>query len=165
MKYIAIINEREYSVEILDKRHVSVDGVTYNVDLSSVGDQPVYSLILNGLSYEALVSPSDDLWQVLMQGKLYMVQVEDERERRLRAAGGAQLGEQKEFHLKAPMPGLVVSVPVVSGQEVEKGDVLIILESMKMQNELKSPRAGRVTRVRVEEGETVDQKETLLSVE
>jgi biotin carboxyl carrier protein len=165
MKYIAIINEREYNVEILDEGRVSVDGVTYNVDLTSVSDQPVYSLILNGRSYEALVSPSEEFWQVLMQGKLYTVQVEDERERRLRAAGGAQLGEQKEFYLKAPMPGLVVAIPVVTGQEVEQGDVLIILESMKMQNELKSPRAGRVTRIRVEEGDTVDQKETLLSVE
>jgi biotin carboxyl carrier protein len=62
------------------------------------------------------------------------------------------------------MPGLIVSVPVNEGQAVEKGDVLLILESMKMQNELKSPRAGSVSRVRVKPGDRVEQKETLLSV-
>jgi biotin carboxyl carrier protein len=165
MKYIATINEREYSVEILGDSYVSIDGKTFNVDLTSMNDQPVYSLLLDGLSYEALVSPSDDIWQVLIKGELYTVQVEDERERRLRAAGGAQMAENREYLLKAPMPGLVVAVPVEEGQEVEKGDVLVILESMKMQNELRSPRAGIVTRVRAQEGETVDQKETLLSVE
>ncbi|MDX1437363.1 MAG: biotin/lipoyl-containing protein [Anaerolineales bacterium] len=152
-------------MEIIDESHVSVDGKVYKVDLTSMSDQPVYSLLLDGLSYEALVSPSDEVWQVLIKGELYSVQVEDERERRLRAAGGAQIGENREFHLKAPMPGLVISVPVEEGQEVEQGDVLVILESMKMQNELRSPRAGKVTRVKVAEGATVDQKETLLSVE
>ncbi len=63
------------------------------------------------------------------------------------------------------MPGLVVAVPVEEGQAVKKGDVLVILESMKMQNELKSPRDGTVSRVRVEAGDNVEQKETLLSIE
>jgi biotin carboxyl carrier protein len=62
------------------------------------------------------------------------------------------------------MPGLVVTVPVSEGQPVEKGDVLVILESMKMQNELRSPRAGKVNRVRVKSGDNVEQRDTLLSV-
>jgi len=62
------------------------------------------------------------------------------------------------------MPGLVVSIPVQEGQAIEKDDVLLVLESMKMQNELKSPRAGVVTRIRVEAGDSVEQKQTLLSV-
>jgi biotin carboxyl carrier protein len=62
------------------------------------------------------------------------------------------------------MPGLVVAIPVEEGRAVKKGQVLLILESMKMQNELKSPRDGTVGRVRVKAGETVEQKQTLLSV-
>jgi biotin carboxyl carrier protein len=62
------------------------------------------------------------------------------------------------------MPGLVVAIPVAEGQPVQKGQVLLILESMKMQNELKSPRDGTVGRLRVKPGETVEQKQTLLSV-
>ena len=165
MKYIATVDDRDYVVEIIDDQHITVDGVTYQVDFDSVGGQPVYSLLIDGRSYEALVYPSEAVWQVLLQGTLFTIQVEDERDRRLRAAGGGELARQSEFFLKAPMPGLVVSIPVLNGQEVEKGEVLVILESMKMQNELKSPRAGKVSRIRVGVGDSVDQRETLLTVE
>jgi biotin carboxyl carrier protein len=164
MKYIASIDDREFVVEILDDLQIAIDGVTYTVDFESVGNQPVFSLLIDGKSFEALVYPSDDEWQVLLHGRLYTLQVEDERERRLRAAGGGQLAEKSEYHLKAPMPGLVVDIPVTPDQMVEKGDVLLILESMKMQNELKSPRAGLVSRIRVEVGDTVAPKQTLLTV-
>lgn len=164
MKYVTTIGGREFLVEILDERHVAVDGIVYEVDFESVHGQPVHSLLVDGKSHEAYVYPSEADWQVLLQGRLFQVQVEDERERRLRAAMGGEPEERGEFHLKAPMPGLVVGIPVEEGQQVEKGDVLIILESMKMQNELKSPRAGMVARIRIKTGDSVEQRETLLSV-
>ena len=100
-----------------------------------------------------------------MRGRLYPVEVEDEREKRLRAAAGGGVAEAGEFHLKAPMPGLVVTVTVHEGQKVERGQLLTILESMKMQNELKAPRAGTVGRIRVKAGESVEQKQTILSIQ
>ena len=164
MKYITTIDQKQYTVEVIDEAHVSVDGTIVEVNFSSVSGQPVYSLIVNGKSYEAYVSPGEDLWDVLLRGRLYPVKVEDEREKRLRAAGGSGVSEGTEFHLKAPMPGLVVAVSVEEGQAVEKGQVLVILESMKMQNELKSPKAGTVARVRVKPGETVEHRANLLTV-
>jgi 3-methylcrotonyl-CoA carboxylase alpha subunit len=62
------------------------------------------------------------------------------------------------------MPGLVVSVPVSEGQPIDKGEVLLVLESMKMQNELRSPRGGTVVRLRVKPGDRVEQKDTMMSV-
>lgn len=164
MRYITTVDNKEYLVEIIDEKHISVNGKTYQVDFESVSGQPVYSLIVDGKSHESYVQQGDENWQVLLRGRLYPVTVEDERERRLRAAAGSGVAESGEFHLKAPMPGLVVAVPVAEGQDVKKGQVLLILESMKMQNELKSPRDGTVGRVRVKAGETVEQKQTLLSV-
>jgi len=58
----------------------------------------------------------------------------------------------------------VVAIPIAEGEKVEKGQVLLILESMKMQNELKSPRAGIISRLRVKPGDGVEQRQTLLSV-
>ena len=164
MKYITTVGEKQYLVEIIDDRHVSVDGKVYEVDFESVSGQPVYSLIVDGKSHESYVAQVDDIWQVLMRGRLYPVSVEDEREKRLRAAAGGGVAETGEFHLKAPMPGLVVTIPVAEGQEVKKGQVLLILESIKMQNELKSPRDGKVNRIKVKAGESVEQRQTLLSV-
>ena len=164
MKYVTTIEAREYTVEILDERHVAVDGVLYEIDFVPVSNQPVYSLIVNGESFDTHVYPDEEIWQVLFQGNLYTARVEDEREKRLRATLGGAASEREEFLLKAPMPGMVVSVPVQPGQPVQKGDVLLILESMKMQNELKSPRDGLVGRVRVDPGDRVEKKDTLLSV-
>lgn len=165
MKYITSIGEQEYLIEIVDEHHVLVNENMYEVDFESVSGHPVHSLLVDGKSFEAYVSPREEDWQVLLHGDLYNVRVQDERERRLRAASGGLIAERSEFHLKAPMPGLIVDVPVKAGQSVEKGDVLVILESMKMQNELRSPREGTVIRIRVQAGDSVDQKQTLLSVE
>src|SRR5215467_487316 len=157
MKYIATVDDKQYLIEIIDEKHVSVDGKIYTVDFENVSGQPVFSLIVDGKSHEAYVQQGDENWQVLLRGQLYPVTVEDEREKRLRAAAGGGVAETGEFHLKAPMPGLVVAIPVSEGQNVKKGQVLLILESMKMQNELKSPRDGTVGRIRVKAGETVEQ--------
>ena len=164
MKYITTVEDKQFLVEVIDEKHVSVDGKVYEVDFESVSGQPVYSLIVDGKSHEGYVAQGEDNWQVLLRGRLYPITVEDEREKRLRSTAGGGVAETGEFHLRAPMPGLVVAIPVAEGQAVKKGQVLLILESMKMQNELKSPRDGTMGRVRVKAGETVEQKQTLLSV-
>jgi biotin carboxyl carrier protein len=165
MKYVTTINGLEYEVEIVDERHVRVGDKLLTVDFESVSGQPVYSLILGGKSYESFVYQGDEDWEVLLRGRQYQVKVEDEREKRLKAAAGGGVAEGGEFHLKAPMPGMVVAIPVEEGQQVTKGEVLLILESMKMQNELKAPRDGVVDRIRVKTGESVEQKQTLLSMQ
>jgi biotin carboxyl carrier protein len=164
MKYITTVGGTPYTIEIVDEKHLRVNDRVLEVDFAAVSGQPVYSLLIDGKSYEAYVNPADEDWEVLMLGRLYNASVEDEREKRLRAAGGAADSSAGEFHLKSPMPGLIVAIPVEEGQEIEKGEVLVILESMKMQNELKSPRAGTVARVRVKAGDRVELRATLLSV-
>jgi acetyl/propionyl-CoA carboxylase alpha subunit len=166
MKYVTTINDKTYVIEINDDKRVIVDGVEYAVDFESVSGQPVYSLIIDGHSYEAYVNEAEESgdWQVLIRGDLYTATVEDEREKRLRAAAGAGTGSEVEFNLRAPMPGLIVTVPVSEGQAVHKGDILVVLESMKMQNELKCPRDGQVTRVKIKTGENVEQNQVLVTV-
>ena len=163
MKYLTTIGEKEYLVEILDEKHVSIDGKVLDVDFSTINGQRVFSLLVDGKSYEAHINLSDEGWEVLLHGKIYTALVEDEREKRLRASG-SRVAEGGEFHLKAPMPGLIVAVMVEDGTKIEKGQVLVILESMKMQNELKSPKAGTVSRIKVKPGDRVEQKTTLLSI-
>jgi biotin carboxyl carrier protein len=164
MRYITTIGEVEYDIEVIDDEHIKINGHNFLVDFDSIAGQPVYSLLVDGDSYEAYVYPIENEWQVLLQGRSFTVLVEEEIEKRLRSTAGENIGERKEFHLKAPMPGLVVTVQVGEGQEVNENDVLVVLESMKMQNELKSPRAGIITRLLIEAGDNVDQNQTLMSV-
>ncbi len=166
MKYVTTINDKTYVIEINDDERVIVDGVEYAIDFESVSGQPVYSLLLDGRSYEAYVYESEDAndWQVLIRGDLFTAVVEDEREKRLRAAAGVASTAGGEFNLKAPMPGLIVAVPVSEGQVVHQGDILVVLESMKMQNELKSPREGTVTRIKAKVGDNVEHNQILITV-
>ena len=164
MKYVTTIGDTEYTIEIIDKRHISLNGKIMDVDFESISGQPVYSLVIDGKSYEAYVYAKEDEWQVLLLGQQYPIKVEDEREKRLKSAGSNPIQDSAEFQLKAPMPGLVIAIAVQEDQQIEKGQVLVILESMKMQNELKSPRAGKVERVKIKVGESVEQRQVLLTV-
>ena len=164
MKYITTLDGKEYTIEIVDAHHVAIDGRVQEVDFESISGQPVFSLIVDGKSYESYVYETEEGWQVLTRGRQYNLTVEDEREKRLRAAAGSGVAESGEYHLKAPMPGLVVSILLKEGDKVEKGQVLVILESMKMQNELKSPRDGTISHIKVKPGESVEQKQVLLNL-
>ena len=166
MQYATTLNGKTYLIEINDERKITFNGQELPIDFANVSDQPVYNVIIDGQSYEALIYEGEDgAWNVQLRGDLYNVLVEDEREKRLRAAGGGGVqGASGEYHLKAPMPGLIVAVPVTEGQEVRKGDNLIILESMKMQNELKAQRPGVVSRIKVKPGDSVDQGQVMITV-
>ena len=148
MKYIAEVDGLEFPVEIIDEQHVRFGEEVLEVNLAEVSGVPLYSLIVNNESFEGYVYPDESGWQVLLQGQFYQVRVEDEREKRLRTTSETAERPGSEFVLKAPMPG----------------QTLLILESMKMQNELRAPHAGTVARLRVKAGESVQQKQILLNI-
>jgi biotin carboxyl carrier protein len=164
MKYIAEVDGHEFPVEVIDEHHVRFGEQVLEVDLAVVSGESLYSLLVDGESFEGYVYPDEGGWQIHLLGQLYQVRVEDEREKRLRLAGEGAQRKGAELALKAPMPGLAAAVPVEEGQVVAKNQVLVILESMKMQNELRAPFAGTVTRLRVKAGETVQQKQILLNL-
>ncbi len=164
MKYLTTIGDKTYTIEINDDRHVSVDGKIYEIDLAALASQHLYSLIIDHKSFEAFIESDSETWRVLLRGDLYEAQVVDERAVRLAKSAGGTVLPTGDFHLKAPMPGLIVSAPVVEGQTVKKGDILVILESMKMQNELKSPRTGTVLKVKVKSGDSVEQNQVMVTV-
>lgn len=164
MKYIATIEDESYEIEINEEGEILADGERLPAEFQAVAEQAVYSLLLDNRSFEAHISPGQEGLDVLLRGQLYEVWVEDERQRLLRKAAGGDIAQTGEYQLKAPMPGLIVDVPVQEGDEVTKGQNLIILESMKMQNELKAPRDGVIGRVRVKSGDSVKQNSVMLTL-
>ena len=164
MKYLTTVGDKTFTIEINDDRHIVVDGKTYVVDLEAMSSQSLYSLLLDSHSFESFIDEAEEGWRVLLRGDLYDVKVVDERAARLAKSAGGVAAQSGDYHLKAPMPGVIVSVPVAEGQAVKKGDILVILESMKMQNELKSPREGRVARIKAKSGDNVEQSQILVTV-
>jgi biotin carboxyl carrier protein len=164
MKYYATIDDKEYEIEIDQQGELCIEGECEIIDFRSIGRRSVYSLLLGNASYEALVEPRDNGYEVMVEGTLYYVRVQDERMRRLSQAAKGFAPPSGEIAIKAPMPGLIVAVSVEEGQAVEEGDVLVILESMKMENELRAPRAGVVSRLGVQHGQSVEQHEVLVAI-
>ncbi len=162
MKYIATVNGKAYAIEIKREDCILCEGVERAVDFRMIGQQHVYSLLLDNASYEALIEEREGEYWVFLRGHLFTVQVEDERERRLREASGGRAGPAGEVTVKAPMPGLIVAVPVQEGQPVSKWEKLVLLESMKMQNEIRAPRDGIVKAIRVRPGQGVEQNQILV---
>lgn len=122
----------------------------------------IYSVLLEGQSYEVKIIPGPEGWFVDLDGRHYAVELSDPREQRRAGPRAAAEGRQ---NLKAAMPGKVVRVLVASGDSVVAGQGLVVVEAMKMQNELKAPRAGAVVSVNVKEGDTVTSGEILAAIE
>jgi hypothetical protein len=122
MRYVTTIGEREYLIEIIDEHTLLVNGVRYHIDFESVSEQPVYSLLLDGKSFESYVYEGDDALQVLLRGGHYQATVEDEREKRLRSASHGGVAEHAEFHLRAPT---ISRMRVKIGDSVELKQTLL----------------------------------------
>lgn len=164
MKYIATVNDHEFTIDVNREGEVTVDGANYAVDIQGVGDHSLYSIIIDGRSYDVFIDERDEDFLVVLWGGLFEVKVQDERTRRLAGLRRGPVAPVGEVLMKAPMPGVVVEVPVSEGQPVETGDIVVVLESMKMQNELKSPRPGVVHNVRVTVGDRVDQNQIMVTI-
>lgn len=164
MKYITTVNDQQFIIEIDQEGQITVNEQTYDVDFQQLAEGGILSLILDNRSLEAIVEERHQAWEVLIQGELYSVIVQDERAYRLSKARGTTAEVTGEATVRSPMPGLIISVPAQEGQAVRKGDVVVILESMKMENELRSPRDGVIKRVHVEEGAGVEKNQALVVI-
>jgi len=165
MKYITTIDGTEFTIEWDESGQVTVDGEPYNVSLNSLGGGDLVSMIFNNRSIEAVVNSAErDRWEILLNGENYDVRVQDERAYRLARARGELEGDSGLVPTKSPMPGVIVNVLVEVGQAVSKGDTLVILESMKMENELKATLDGIVQEVMVAAGATVEKGAVLVTV-
>lgn len=161
MKYFAAVNGHEYEIEI-ENDQVLVNGEAIDVNVSQIGVPELYSILLDGASYEVLVEEQRQEYAVTLAGQQFHVQVEDERTRRLNAGRKGPLIPSGELVVKAPIPGLVVKVLVQEGDDIPEDHPLIILEAMKMENEIRSLRAGVVRSVDVSAGQRVEQGAALL---
>jgi biotin carboxyl carrier protein len=167
MKYFASVNDQVYEIDIDHHGRVTIDGAELSADMQLVGGANLYSLLLDNASYEVVLDPEPTghtTYRVMTRGLQYIVKVQDERSRRLSLVDRNLRPPDGELLIKAPIPGLVVKVPIQPGQEVAEGDTLVILEAMKMENELRAPRAGTVHEVKASPGAQVQLGQTLITL-
>jgi pyruvate carboxylase subunit B len=165
MRYFVTIAGRDVEVDLTGATPV-VDGTPMDAQLVALPGTDTRHLLVNGRSYAITAAPGDrrGRWQVGVGAERFTADAVDERTRAIRemTGGGADLAGKT---LVAPMPGLVVKVEVEVGQAVRAGQGVVVVEAMKMENELKAPSDGVVASIAVQPGQTVDKGATLLVLE
>jgi biotin carboxyl carrier protein len=142
---------------------LTLNGKTHTVDALTL-EHGAVSMLVDGESYSVEFEDNADDVTVLVKGQITRIDVANERKLRMRAASAGFSAEGKQT-IVAPMPGKVVKILVAVGDEVKEGQGLVVVEAMKMENELKSPKAGKVTELHAKEGSAVEINAKLVVVE
>lgn len=160
----ATLNDRSLRLTITDDE-ISVDGEAHAYSFVPTGPN-TYSLLVDGQSVSVVVEHlRANTYRVTLNGYPRTVTLKDEQDLLLQEMGFEAMAGAGEKAVRAPMPGLILSVEVDEGDSVEVDDELLVIEAMKMENELRAPVRGTIIGVHVAAGDTVDKDELLIEIE
>ena len=166
MKYEVLLAGKTSVVELVRQDNawkITLDGNPLDADAAEVAPN-TFSVLLNGASHQIRIAPRPDGTLTLHTGLAeYHAEVIDPRSWRGRRHGA--LEAEGRQHIVAPMPGKVIRLLVKQGDAVKAGQGLLVVEAMKMQNEIRSPKSGKIEKLFAIEGQAVNAGEVLLSVE
>ena len=167
MYTIKVNGNKEFKTELIAKNNDitgTLNGKEFKADIIKVRDG-VYHLLKDNVSYNLEVVkhvPEEKKLFVKINNTPYTLDIKDKYDDLLHSLGLDALASKKVNDIKAPMSGMVLNILVTEGQEVKKGDGLIVLEAMKMENILKSPGEGVVKNVKVKKGDSVEKGQVLI---
>jgi pyruvate carboxylase subunit B len=165
MRYYVTIRDRTVEVD-LEPEGTRVNGQEVHAGLVRVEGTEIHSLLVDNASHRVVARrEGQGRWRLFLRGQMLDAEVVDERTRAIREMTGSSGDVGGPKPVRAPMPGLVVKVDVEVGQEVVPGQGVVIVEAMKMENELTAEVGGRVAKVLVAEGQAVDKDEVLIEFE
>jgi biotin carboxyl carrier protein len=162
VKYFITIGGRERTIEV-DGDRVTVDGEAVAASLRHRPGTPLWQLTIDGRASDVVLQPlGRGRWTAAAEGDQIEVEVVDERTRHIRSLTAGDRRSSGGEVIRAPMPGLVTRILVASGDTVLAGGGVLVLEAMKMENELRAPAPGVVRTVRVEPGQAVEKGQVLV---
>ena len=165
MKYVITVDGKTFRIDIQRAGRVWVNHRPYDVDFQRLDGQSQYLLLVDHRSYETHVEAiEDDGCRLVVDGRPYQASLQPQGPPRPEDAAD-QSGHSETGEVCAPLPGVLMAVPVIAGQRVVPGEVVAVLESMKMNLELRSPRGGVVQSVNAAPGKDVSQGEVLVRLE
>lgn len=163
MRYFVTVGETAFEIDV-DGEQVSVDGEAVAVELLEVRGTPLRRLSLNGESHRVVAERGETRgeWDLHVDGYRIAVEVVDERTRAIRAMTARSAAPKGPKPVKAPMPGMIMRIDVNVGDQVRAGQGVLIIEAMKMENELKAEAAGTVSKISVAPGTAVEKGTVLI---
>ena len=166
MKYLVRIGGEDHTV-LLDGDGVHIDGEDVAAHVEQIDGTPVRMVTVGNEVHRVVVrpGPSRGLYTIWLDGYRFDVEALDERTRAIRDLSGKSAAPAGPAPLKAPMPGLIVRVHVQLGDAVQPGQPLVVMEAMKMENELRATAAGTVKAIPVTPGTAVEKGALLIELE
>jgi len=164
---IKVNGKKEHVVEIDSAASGKIDGTDFKWDLVKIKENH-FHVIKENKSYQVEIVKADykeKNFVVKVNNNSYVLNVKDKFDQLLSSLGLDNLASVKINEVKAPMPGLVLDIRVAVGDMVQKGDPIVVLEAMKMENILKSPSDGKVKKVNVQKGVAVEKNQVLVLFE
>jgi biotin carboxyl carrier protein len=165
MLKVNVNNKKEHTVVFADETSGSLNGNDFSWDVIEVKNGS-FHVIKNNKSYSVEVIKSDEKeksFLISVNGNKYQLNVKDKFDELLKSLGMDNLNSSKVNEIKAPMPGLVLDIRVSEGDEVKKGDPILVLEAMKMENIIKSPTDGIIKKINVKKGIAVEKNQVLIN--
>lgn len=164
MLKVKVNNKKEHNVIFDTNTSGTIDGKNFEWDIVEVKEGS-FHVIKNNKSYSVEIikaEPAEKSFLISVNGNKYQLNVRDKFDELLKSLGMDNLNAAKVNEIKAPMPGLVLDIRVSEGDEVKKGDPILVLEAMKMENILKSPTDGTVKKINVKKGLAVEKNQVLI---
>ncbi|MEJ2478418.1 MAG: biotin/lipoyl-binding protein [Desulfobacterales bacterium] len=159
--YKVSAGENNYEISFSEGR-LLINGKPFDGDLSRI-DQRKFHLIRNGRSYRIeILERKDKQFTVRVNGSVVETDLKDKMDILLEKLGMDHLAEDAVNDINAPMPGLILDVHVTAGDEIKKGDPVLILEAMKMENVIKASGDGTVKEVTIKKGDSVEKNQVLV---
>ncbi len=166
MKYSVTIGDKQFEIGIgSGDGAVTVNGRDMAVDMLGINGGKLQSLLADNRIFEFEIERSNGGISVWHGSAEFAAEVVDEKTERLRQLMGAAGLAKKQSVLRASMPGLILKVEVVPGQKVKKGDGLMIVEAMKMENEIKALGPGVVKEIKAKERQAIEKGQVLIVFE
>ena len=165
MNYFVKVSGKEFRIEIGERHNglpLSVNCKPYHTELKRVDSDNLFSLITDNRSYQLFFDEAENGYWVSVDGHKFFVELEDEKAHIIRGLIKSDEKPQELTEIKAPMPGLIIKLFAKENQLVKKGDGLVIIEAMKMENEIRANSDGAVMEVLVNEGDSVDKGTVLI---
>jgi biotin carboxyl carrier protein len=164
-EYIVYVNDKKLSINLIDEGKFLVNGKEFFCELLPIADNSYILRVNNKFCEISALKNGNENFLITYDGKLFETTVKSKLQEKADQIIQNKIGTKKILEIKAPMPGMILKITKKVGDKIQKGETVLILEAMKMENDLRAPLTGSIKEIYIDEGTAVEKGMILFSME